>query len=67
MQPTPVVDAIKLIIAKERKTSKSPAIENPIVFFAWSIFLGSPPEIINLIPPIIIKTMAIVPTSKTNQ
>lgn len=67
MQATPVVEAIKLIIRKERKTRMSPKIEKAIVFLAWSSFLASPPETINLIPPTIIKIVAIAPTSKISQ
>lgn len=67
MQPIPVVLAIKLIIANERKATISPKIEKLIVFLAWSNFFASPPETINLTPPMMIKITAMVPTSRISQ
>lgn len=67
IQPMPVVVAIKLTIKNERKTIISPKTEKTTVFLAPSSFLASPPEMISLIPPIIIKITAIVPTSKISQ
>jgi hypothetical protein len=50
MHATPVTLAIIAIIRNENAIIESPSKPNPKVFFADSIFLGSPDELMTLYP-----------------
>ena len=63
MQATPVMLPMMFTTKNERIIKNKPSIENTIVFLACSIFFESPPEVTNLIPPIIIKITATDPLS----
>lgn len=64
IQSTPVTLAINLTIPKDIKIKISPIIDQVIVFLAPSVLFGSPPEVINLIPPNIIKITATIPAKR---
>ena len=67
IQPTPVVFAMKFIIAKERSMTSKPTIAHVRVLRAPSVCLGSPPEKTNLNPEIIIRTRANIPAPTRSQ
>src|SRR5258706_13167798 len=67
MQPTPVVSAINFTIAKDAKITINPITANITVFLAASTPFGSPPEVINFIPPKIIKITETAPAKTIAQ
>ena len=67
IQATPVVFPIKLIMKNERNIKTNPAIAKTKVFLDDSIFFGSPPEVMYLIPDNIIKITAIDPERVNDQ
>lgn len=67
MHPTPVCWAIKPTIPKDSSITKSPIIAQVRVFLAPSARFGSPAEVTNLNPEIIISTKATIPAKTKSQ
>lgn len=64
---TPVAFAITGKIIKDKRIKTKPSTANVRVFLAPSACLGSPPEVTNLNPLIIIKIIATSPDKTNNQ